>query len=295
MNSVSVIIPVYQVSDYVERCLKSLIGQTYTAIECIIVDDVTLDDSIEKCEKIIAEYHGPIRFRILHHEVNRGLSAARNTGTKAATGEYVYFFDSDDEITPDCIDKLMKAAQEHPDAVMVMGNAQTCKNGIRDNLWINNELPCQISSNNMVFSYYLKRLIPDTAWNKLIKREFIEEHGLEYKEGIIYEDYLWMYYMVKYLSAVYIVKDVTYYYHVRLGSILTSPNYHKVGISFYVIYDNVLHHLTLGREDKELRRFLCGFSKRYLEYKKSIPAYRMCISYTLNERESMAVGLPVRY
>lgn len=93
---VSVIIPVYQVSNYVERCLKSVMSQTYTDIECIIVDDATKDDSIVKCERLIVEYGGPIKFRILHHEYNRGLSAARNTGTKVAEGEYLYYLDGDD-------------------------------------------------------------------------------------------------------------------------------------------------------------------------------------------------------
>ena len=71
---VSIIIPVYQVSNYVERCLKSVIGQTFTDFECIIVNDATRDDSIEKCERLIDGYDGPIRFRIIHHEVTRGLS-----------------------------------------------------------------------------------------------------------------------------------------------------------------------------------------------------------------------------
>lgn len=119
----SVIIPVYNISDYIERCIRSVQGQSYIDMECLIVDDATQDDSIVKCEKLINEYDGPIRFRIIHHEVNRGLSAARNTGTAAAIGEYIYYVDGDDEILPYCIEKLMTIAQEHPDAEMVHGNS----------------------------------------------------------------------------------------------------------------------------------------------------------------------------
>ena len=111
---ISIIIPVYQVSDYVERCIRSVMSQTFTDIECIIVDDATVDDSMVKCQKLIDEYDGRIQFRLLHHEKNRGLSAARNTGTKAATGEYVFYLDSDDEITSDCIEKMMLLAEKHP-------------------------------------------------------------------------------------------------------------------------------------------------------------------------------------
>lgn len=81
---VSIIIPVNNVSDYVEECLQSVAAQTYTAIECIIVDDCGTDDSMQKVESFITNYQGPITFKILHHEHNRGLSAARNTGIDAA-------------------------------------------------------------------------------------------------------------------------------------------------------------------------------------------------------------------
>ena len=83
---VSIIIPVFNVSEYIERCIKSVMNQTYSDIECLIVDDATLDDSIEKCERLIVEYKGPIKFSILHHQKNRGLSAARNTGTARQIG-----------------------------------------------------------------------------------------------------------------------------------------------------------------------------------------------------------------
>ena len=91
MITISVIIPIYNVSDYVERCVKSVMGQTFQDFECILVDDASPDDSILRCERLIADYHGSIRFRILHHEHNRGLSAARNTGTEAATGDYILY------------------------------------------------------------------------------------------------------------------------------------------------------------------------------------------------------------
>lgn len=94
-------------------------NQTYTDIECIIVNDATNDDSIDKCEGLIKNYNGPICFRIISHDYNRGLSAARNTGTIAAIGDFIYYLDGDDEITADCIEKLIKAAWEHPNAEVV--------------------------------------------------------------------------------------------------------------------------------------------------------------------------------
>ena len=97
MTSISIIIPVYNVEKYIEACLHSVMAQTYTGpMECILVDDCGQDNSIGVAEKMISDYQGTIHFRILHHDHNRGQSAARNTGMDAATGEYIFFSDSDD-------------------------------------------------------------------------------------------------------------------------------------------------------------------------------------------------------
>ena len=107
MTKVSIIIPVYNVEPYIEECLLSVSSQTMTeGVECIIVDDCGKDNSMSIAERFIEEYIGKISFSIIHHGSNRGLSAARNTGIKAAKGEYVYFLDSDDTITADCIQRM---------------------------------------------------------------------------------------------------------------------------------------------------------------------------------------------
>lgn len=126
---VSIIIPVYNVEQYIGNCLRSVMRQTYKGpMECLIIDDCGADDSIAIAEGMIREYNdnanvnlnanldlevnanlnlddnedGGIRYRILHHERNRGLSAARNTGTEAATGDYILYIDSDDTINDRC-------------------------------------------------------------------------------------------------------------------------------------------------------------------------------------------------
>ena len=119
---VSVLIPVYNVAPYIERCLQSVVDQTYTDIECILVDDCGSDNSIELAQNFINNYKGNIKFSILHHDKNKGQSAARNTALKYAKGEYVYFLDSDDAITSDCIEILMSLATKYPNAVFAQGN-----------------------------------------------------------------------------------------------------------------------------------------------------------------------------
>ena len=244
--------------------------QSYADIECIIVDDGTKDDCINKCDKLINDYEGPIQFYVIRHEHNLGLSAARNSGTKAATGDYIYYLDGDDEIKPDCIEKLMTAALEHPDAEMVIGNAQTSCDK-KGRLWSFDDLPSTIRSNEEIASYYCRSLIPVVAWNKLIKRSFIEDHNLYFKESIIHEDYLWSFYVLKYLSVVSFVKEVTYIYCIRPDSISKNTDAYTLGNSFGIIYDEILYHLTPDRERLEMKYYVGGFCSRYLKYKALLP------------------------
>lgn len=177
---VSIIIPVYNVSDYIEMCISSVMRQTYPHIECVIVDDASPDDSIEKCQRLIANYLGPISFLILHHDHNRGVSAARNTGTDAAKGDFIFYLDSDDEIAPYCIEKLVEPLMTDCTIEMVQGNI------IKMGYYVTNEnhievknsnivhklfaflQPCDLNSNEEVRAYFFeKNRLGFSAWNNL--------------------------------------------------------------------------------------------------------------------------------
>ena len=96
---VSIIVPVYNVAKYIERCLLSVLNQTWQDLEVILVNDCTLDDSMEIARRVVASHPRGTVVRCLEHEENRGLSAARNTGISASVGDYLYFLDSDDYIS----------------------------------------------------------------------------------------------------------------------------------------------------------------------------------------------------
>lgn len=220
---VSIIIPVYNVSDYVERCLSSVMAQTYTDLECIIVDDCTPDDSVEKCERLIAQYNGPVEFKILHHEHNRGLSAARNTGTDAATGKYVYYLDSDDEITPDCIHLLVRETILYPEVELVQGGVKA----IPYDEWFDHSYYQQsgyYEGNDWIRYHFFKagEEFPVMAWNKLILRDFLKKNHFVFKEGLIHEDELWMLQLAKKLDKIAIVGEPTYFYYKTSNSIMST-------------------------------------------------------------------------
>ena len=280
---VSIIIPVYNVALYIERCLKSVMNQTYCDdLECILVNDATPDDSIAIAKRLIADYNGPIQFRILSHEQNRGLSATRNTGIGAATGDYLYFFDSDDEITPDCIEKLAHPILKDPTIEMVEGCYTTitidCNNVMSECPTARPQL--EFNSKEAVRDFYFsKRYQNKLAWNKLVNRGFVLENQL-YFRNIIAEDDFWHFHYFKYLSHLYIISDITYKYYKRPNSITTTPNKNyrnQMGFHFAEIAKN----LTPNDSVREVKYFLTSFSWFYRKGPTN-PAYRRVSSQFLD-------------
>ena len=172
----------------------SVIRQTYKgSIECLLIDDCGTDDSITIAKKIIARYKGPIKFKILCHDRNMGLSAARNTGIEKASGEWIFFLDSDDEITDDCIEKMFLAVETHPDVEMVQGNVSTAPVINLHGLPIKVKNTVLRSNDEVRKSFFLQEQMYIQAWNKLLKRSFVNKYNIRFEEGIIFEDTPWQF------------------------------------------------------------------------------------------------------
>lgn len=254
---VSIIIPVYNVSDYVEECLQSVAAQTYTDIECIIVDDCGTDDSMQKVERFITNYHGPIAFKILHHRHNCGLSAARNTGMDAATGEYIYFIDSDDYIYPYSIDVLVKAIEQEVDIDW------SCGDFTRENPFSTYfVIDTGIYSNAL--QLFSDRTIYVMAWNHLYRSSFLKDNIMRFKEGILHEDVLWSFSSSCLVKNIAISKSITYYYRKRRDSICSKPlseRYTDICNVCKGIISFIFNHKLDNRKDvfcyanKELKRY----------------------------------------
>lgn len=266
---VSVIIPVYQVSLYIERCLWSVICQRYKNIECIIVDDGSEDDSIEKCCKLISSYKGTIAFRIIHHDVNQGPSSARNAGIKAAKGDFVFFLDSDDVLTSDCIEKMISYVIKDDALEMVQGShLRICHDNEKQHLSDNIRI---ISNDDARKQFFSRRQLNFAVWNKLLKRSFVVDNHLYFKEGVINEDLLWTFNLVKYLNKAYLCRDITYHYFLRPKSIVTGTPLRERGCNYVVIYDEILNHLTPGKERGELYGLLYNGCYVLAIYIRSVP------------------------
>ena len=281
---VSIVIPVYNVSDYIERCVKSVMSQTYANIECILVDDVTPDNSIEIFNSLVADYKGPIVFKVLRHEKNRGLSAARNTGTDVATGDYIYYLDSDDEITKDCISLLVGNVLNHPGIEMVQGGIVAIPyqthydinpfkeiDYIEDNVWLRRHY------------YTFGKVIPLNAWGKLIKLSFIKEYTLFFKEGLLYEDEHWMFFVVKVLQKYgFVHRDTYIHYGGTTGSIMTTSTLEKKAYHWSIIFDDIISNLDFPEYQPQLLRYLDRFvvyygNKGKVSYNKLIKEFRQVV------------------
>ena len=244
---VSVIIPIYKVEPYIERCIQSVLRQTYRNLEVILVDDCTPDRSMEIARACIEQspLSKDLQIVCLRHEQNRGVSAARNTGVEAASGEYVFFIDSDDELTNDCIALLSQQAKDNPEVEMVQGLTKSVP--YRDYYDIpHSDTSLYVDDNAWVrFHYYYipQRIIPVNVWNKLILKSFITKCGLYFMEGIIHEDELWMYEAVKRLSKYATVPKITYIHYSTEGSIMNSEKSTQISSNWSVILETVLKEL----------------------------------------------------
>ena len=226
--TISVIIPVYNVEKYIRRCLESVIDQEGDGfnIECLIVDDCSPDDSMVIVNDIIKNYHGSvINFKIIRHEVNKGLSAARNTGIRASTGDFLFFIDSDDSILENTFKKFVAYSIEYPFAEMVLGNSLGTEDNYLSNTPVtnNDNSPCFIDDKRTIWQHVLMRRIDRHAWNKLVRRSLIVDNGLYFDDGLLYEDVTWTYRLFSCVSSILIVPELTYMYEYNPSSIVHTP------------------------------------------------------------------------
>lgn len=222
MINVSFIIPIYNVELYVHRCFMSLLIQESAEanIECVVVDDCSPDRSMNIVNQIISSYKGNIKFKVLSHDKNRGLSAARNTGLKHATGDYIYFVDSDDYLMPGSLLYFLDNMKEFPDVEIVIGNAKNCKDN--DFLIHHIQTPLLINDCNVSFQRMLRHQIYLYAWNKLIRRDLLVKHHILFEDGIIYEDQCWSYELFSHVSSILLLPKVTYIYENNPISIVNT-------------------------------------------------------------------------
>lgn len=217
-EKISIIVPVYKVENELDRCVQSLLKQTYKNIEIILVDDGSPDQCPVLCDKYALE---DSRICVIHKE-NGGLSDARNAGLKKATGEYILYVDSDDYIELDSCERMISATNEERIDIVVGNAIMEKSNGCE--MMVHTATPAGVIYNAEDF---IKKAIRAyqwyaPAWLNMYRRDYLLENELYFKEGIYFED-VQMLPMV-FLSAEKIacIDGIFYHYVIRDNSIMTS-------------------------------------------------------------------------
>jgi glycosyltransferase involved in cell wall biosynthesis len=218
---VSINIPVYKCEKYISRCLESVKNQTYKNLEIILINDQTPDNSLEIVDKFIAE-NPTLNIKIIHHETNQGLSVVRNTGIENSTGKYLFFLDSDDEITPDCIELLINEIEEKNVEMVIAQNRwiDTRNNSMKDFGFPTNLTQKIYRNNESVFQAYSENKFPVVSWNKLISLDFIRENKIYFVPGLFAQDELWFFHLILKINSLSIIDDITYLYYLHPESVI---------------------------------------------------------------------------
>ena len=179
MIKVSVIIPVYGVEAFIERCARGLLSQTLLEVEFIFVDDASPDNSIPLLHKVVEAFpdRAP-QVRILRHPENRGLPATRNTGLAAAQGEYIYHCDSDDWMEPEMLEKMYAAAKSRDADIAYCDFFLSFQSSER---YMSN--PAYDTAREMLTRGFLGGKMKYNVWNKLVRRSLYTEYGITFPEG----------------------------------------------------------------------------------------------------------------
>lgn len=213
-DKISVIVPIYKVEDYLHRCVDSIINQTYTNLEIILVDDGSPDN----CPMICDEYaKKDSRIRVIHKK-NGGLSDARNAGLDIARGEYIGFVDSDDYISLHFYQRLMNVMKASDSDIVECGIKKFKASDKIDDIE-NNELDfTTFNTDEAMENLILNNILSETVWNKLYKREVIEK--LRFKVGKTNEDNFYTYLAFDNANKISKLDGKLYYYLQREDSIM---------------------------------------------------------------------------
>lgn len=214
---ISVIIPIYKVEEFLDKCISSVVNQTYYDLEIILVDDGSPDNCPQMCDVWASRDN---RINVIH-KPNGGLSDARNAGIQIAKGDFIAFVDSDDWIAPNMYQMMVDAIEKE--------NADICACGIvvsypESEKVLN--IPEVVGDSKMILELiYNDTQYPVAAWNKLYRRECWE--NFRFPNGKICEDTFTTYLLVDHAKKIVQISEPLYYYRIRSNSIMTSEFSHK--------------------------------------------------------------------
>ena len=263
--SLSIVLPVFNVEKYLERCIKSILEGTYKDLELVIVNDGTKDNS----ENIIIRYLEKYNNITYIVKENGGLSHARNVGYTYAKGEYIAFFDSDDYIKKDMYEKLMEKVKEYKYDIVVsdlyMEYEQTGKKIYVGSNVEKEYKDVEKDNNGISIRKEIMEKIYIAVHNKIYKKELIEktfENGMPFVNGMYYEDILYTYSILQNTRSISFVKEPLYYYVQRTSSI--SNNYDKKLYDIITSVEMLIENAVENNRFEDYKEILEYIGIRYM-------------------------------
>lgn len=276
--NVSVIVPVYNVEKYLAECLDSILSQEFDSMEIICVEDGSSDNSLKILEFFSQKY---TQIKVIKHNKNRGLAAARNTGLKCATGKYVLFVDSDDLLARNALNVLYKEA-EHKNVDVVYFDIMKFYDSILnceeisktiwnsfDGIYKGREFFCMTMKND---EYRCE------ACRQFIRREFLLEHKICFLDSILHEDILFSFCTLMEVQKVSVLRAKLYYYRQRENSITKTKNIKRAQSLFVILGEIFIYWKTHKFTEEE--SFYIG--KRWESLYRT---YKLYLAYGDNSME----------
>ncbi|WP_415345289.1 glycosyltransferase family 2 protein, partial [Clostridium perfringens] len=216
LPKVSLIVPIYKVQDYLNKCIDSIINQSYKNLEIILVDD----GSPDRCGEIIDLYEKQDNRIKVFHKKNGGLSDARNYGMNFITGDYVIFVDSDDWLSEDMVSDLMKTSLELNADIVQSGFYYAYDDYLLyDNRYYLEDMsPVVLNREELMYELVINEKVKNFAWGKLYKSVLIKD--ISFKIGVLFEDVFWAHKVMDRVDKYVIIHKPMYYYRQRKDSIV---------------------------------------------------------------------------
>lgn len=249
-KKVSIILPIYNVEDYLEKCVESVRNQTYDNLEIILVDDGAKDSSPQICDKLAKEDN---RIKVIH-KANGGLSSARNAGYEAATGEYLMYIDSDDKVKENIVSKCMEAMERDGSDIVIYGYEKVDES---DNILEICTWGDKVFNHDEMVEYLYEGITQMSfgyAWNKLYRKAILDESGILADSKIIdREDLVYNMELLPFVQKVTYIDYAGYEYLQRSTSLLHNSNLARLdGIEYFV---NRMKNISTGNQEVDKKVF----------------------------------------
>ena len=250
---ISVILPIYHVEEYIRQCLHSLIHQTYKDIEIICINDCGFDNSILLVKELQRQ---DSRIRLIHHEENRGLGGARNTGIRVARGEYIVFIDSDDYCDETMLEKLYNSMIDSKSDAAICGVMLSFESDHKQKKHTAFHYD-DLANLKLYDISESKEILTDmwpSAWNKLYKTAIIRDFNILFKERILYEDHTFFYEYFSHCNTFSYIDEPLYFYRQQRPNSITTQSVGREKEIFTIL--NHIESIFKNIYDKETESLL---------------------------------------